>query len=67
MIKVVTTKGQEVKEFKKYSAFFSWLLDTSYGVVSFGKDLESLQREGGVVTVQHQDDKYLERLHISVN
>lgn len=52
MIKVVTTKGQDVKEFKKYSAFFSWLLDTSYG---------------SVVTVQHQDDKYLERLHISAN
>lgn len=64
MIKVVTTKGMEVKEFNKYSTFFSWLLDSNYGVTDYGKDLDSLKRDGGVVTVQAQDDEYLQRLHI---
>lgn len=64
MIKVVTTKGEEIKEFNKYSGFFSWLLCSDYGVVDYGKDIDSLKRDGGVVTVQAQDDEYLQRLHI---
>lgn len=64
MIKVVTTKGIEIKEFNTYNGFFSWLLCSDYGVVDYGKDLESLKREGGTVTVQAQDDAYLQRLHI---
>ena len=59
MIKVVTTKGEEIKEFNKYSGFFSWLLCSDYG-----KDLDSLKREGGMIIVQQQDDAYLKRLHI---
>lgn len=52
MIKVVTTKGVEVKEFNKYS------------VVDYGKDIDSLKRDGGMIIVQQQDDAYLKRLHI---
>ena len=64
MIKVVTTKGEEIKEFNKYSGFFSWLLSSDYGVVDYGKDLDSLKREGGMIIVQQQDDAYLKGLHI---
>lgn len=63
MIKVVTTKGEEIKEFNKYSGFSSWLLSSDYGVVD-GKDLDGLKREGGMIIVQRQDDEYLKRLHI---
>lgn len=64
MIKVVTTKGEEIKEFNKYSGFSSWLLSSDYGVIDCGKDLDDLKREGGMIIVQRQDDEYLKRLHI---
>lgn len=67
MIKVVTTKGVEIKEFNKYSQFFSWVLCSEYGVVDYGKDIDSLKRDGGMVIVQQQDDAYFKRLHIMVD
>lgn len=65
MIKVVTTDGIKIKEFNDYGTFFaSWLLCSNYSIVDFGKDLESLKRDGGIVTVQPIDNTYLKLLHI---
>lgn len=64
MIKVVTTNGERVNEFGGYGKFFMWMINSNYNVVDFGKNIDELKRDGGVVTVEPITKDYLERLHI---
>lgn len=62
MIKVVTTKGIEIKEFKTYGGFFSWLVSSNYGAVDLNVD--KCKRHGGIVVVEPINDEYMGELHI---
>ena len=64
MIKAVTKENELIKKFGGYIDFHNWLLGTDYAVVDYGKPIWRLQRDGGVVILEHINNEYLKRLHI---